>query len=92
MLTTAVIFAVYPLAPSALTMGVCSIFLGLALGIVQLMMMSMLHQITPEPRQGEALGLRLMVINASSVAMPIFFGYAGAALGVAVVFSAVGAP
>ena len=90
MLTTAVIFAVYPLAPSALAMGVCSIFLGLALGIVQLM--SMLHQITPEARQGEALGLRLMVINASSVAMPILFGYAGAALGVAVVFSAVGAP
>ena len=90
MLTTAVIFAVYPLAPSALAMGVCSIFLGLALGIVQLM--SMLHQITPEARQGEALGLRLMVINASSVTMPILFGYAGAALGVAVVFSAVGAP
>ena len=94
MLTTAVLFAVYPLAPSALAMGVCSIFLGLALEIVQLMLMimSMLHQITPEARQGEALGLRLMVINASSVAMPILFGYAGAALGVAVVFSAVGAP
>ena len=92
MLTTTVVFAVYPLAPSALAMGVCSIFLGLALGIVQLMIMSMLHQITPKARQGEALGLRLMVINASSVAMPILFGYAGAALGVAVVFSAVGAP
>ena len=56
------------------------------------MIMSVLHQITPEARQGEAIGLRLMVINASSVAMAILFGYAGAALGVAVVFSAVGAP
>ena len=91
MLTTAVLFAVYPLMPSALAMGVCSVFLGFALGTVQPMIMSMLHQITPEARQGEALGLRLMVINASSVAMPILFGSAGAALGVAVVFWTVGA-
>ena len=91
MLTTAVLFAVYPLMPSALAMGVCSIFLGFALGTVQPMIMSMLHQITPEARQGEALGLRLMVINSSSVAMPVLFGSAGAALGVAVVFWVVGA-
>ena len=91
MLTTAMLFAVYPLMPSALAMGVFSIFLGFALGTVQPMIMSMLHQITPETRQGEALGLRLMVINASSVAMPVLFGSAGAALGVAVVFWVVGA-
>jgi len=77
--------------PSALAMGVCSIFLGFALGTVQPMIMSMLHQITPETRHGEALGLRLMVINASSVAMPILFGTAGAVAGVAVVFWATGA-
>ena len=91
MLTTALLFAIYPLMPSALAMGVCSILLGFALGAVQPMIMSMLHQITPEARHGEALGLRLMVINASSVLMPVLFGTAGAVAGVAVVFWVVGA-
>jgi dipeptide/tripeptide permease len=50
------------------------------------MVMSMLHQITPEARHGEALGLRLMAINASSVIMPMLFGTAGAIIGIAGVF------
>ena len=50
-----------------------------------------LHQITPEHRHGEALGLRLMAINASSVVMPMLFGTAGAVIGVAGVFWVVGA-
>jgi len=91
MLTTAVLFGAYPLMPSALAMGACSILLGFALGTVQPMVVSMLHQITPEARHGEALGLRLMVINASSVLMPVLFGTAGAVAGVAVVFWATGA-
>ena len=60
--------------------------LGIALGAVQPMVMSMLHQITPEHRHGEAVGLRLMAINASSVAMPMLFGAAGALIGIAGVF------
>ena len=91
MLTTAVLFGAYPFMPSALAMGLCSILLGFALGTVQPMIMSMLHQITPEARHGEALGLRLMAINASSVLMPVLFGTAGAVAGVAVVFWATGA-
>ncbi len=67
MLATAVLFAVYPLLSTALTMGMVSVLLGLALGSVQPMVLSMLHQITPEHRHGEALGLRLMSLNASSV-------------------------
>lgn len=91
MLATALLFALYPFTPNALSMGVCSVFLGLALGSVQPMIMSTLHQITPEHRQGEALGLRLMSINASSVLMPILFGAAGAVAGVSPVFWVVGA-
>ena len=41
-------------------------------------------------RHGEALGLRLMAINASSVVMPMLFGTAGAVIGVAGVFWVVG--
>ena len=90
MLATALLFGIYPLLRSAVAMGICSVFLGFALGTVQPMIMSMLHQITPEARHGEALGLRLMAINASSVVMPILFGSAGAFGGVAVVFWATG--
>jgi MFS family permease len=90
MLMTALVFAVYPFMPGALSMGACSVMLGLALGSVQPMIMSTLHQITPEARHGEALGLRLMAINASSVLMPLLFGTAGAVVGVSVVFWCVG--
>jgi MFS-type transporter involved in bile tolerance (Atg22 family) len=91
MLTTSVLFVIYPFLTTPLTMGLCSILLGLALGSVQPMVMSTLHQITPEARHGEALGLRLMVINASSVVMPILFGTAGAVVGVSAVFWVVAA-
>jgi len=91
MLAAAVLFAVYPFMPSALTMALCSALLGLALGSVQPMIMSTLHQITPEARHGEALGFRMMAINGSSVVMPMLFGSAGAVLGVSLVFWTVGA-
>ena len=91
MVSTALLFAVYPLVSTAWAMGLCSVLLGLVLGSVQPMVMSMLHQITPHARHGEALGLRLMSINASSVLMPVLFGAAGAAVGVAGVFWMVGA-
>ncbi len=91
MLATAVLFAFYPFAQAAWAMAALSVLLGFALGSVQPMIMSMLHQMTPSHRHGEALGLRAMAINGSSVAMPLLFGTAGAAVGVAYVFWAVGA-
>jgi MFS family permease len=91
MLVTALLFGVYPFMQTPLAMGACSVLLGLALGTVQPMVMSMLHQITPEHRHGEAVALRMMVINASSVAMPMLFGVAGTAVGIAGVFWCVGA-
>ncbi len=91
MLATAAVFCVYPLLHSPLAMGACSVLLGIALGTVQPMIMSTLHQITPEHRHGQAVGLRLIAINASSVTMPILFGAAGASIGVAGVFWGVAA-
>ncbi len=91
MAATATLFAIYPFMHAPLAMGACSVLLGLALGCVQPMIMSTLHQITPEHRHGEALGLRMMAINGSSVLMPMLFGVAGAVVGVAGVFWVVGA-
>jgi MFS family permease len=59
MVCTAVLFAVYPLMPTAGAMLVCSVLLGLVLGTVQPMIMSTLHQITPAspaPRLGGVRG------------------------------------
>jgi MFS family permease len=86
MLVTGLLLGLYPLMHEAWTMGALSALLGLFLGAVQPMVMSTMHQITPQHRQGEALGLRLMTINASSVIMPMMFGALGAGLGVSGVF------
>ncbi|HWP13048.1 MAG TPA: MFS transporter, partial [Ramlibacter sp.] len=91
MAATAAVFAVYPLLHAPLAMGLCSVLLGFALGSVQPMIMSMLHQITPEHRHGEAIAMRMMAINLSSVTMPLLFGLAGAVIGISGVFWIVGA-
>lgn len=90
MVSTALLFAVYPLVHAAWAKGALSVGLGLSLGSVQPMIMSTLHQITPAHRHGEALGLRAMAINGSSVVMPLLFGSAGVVVGVTGVFWAVG--
>ncbi len=91
MVATCLLFVLYPFMQTAVTMGLCSMLLGFVLGTVQPMIMSTLHHITPVHRQGEAIGVRLVVINLSSVLMPLVFGTAGAAVGVAGIFWAVGA-
>ena len=90
MVLAGLIFAIYPFFESPFAMGVCSVCLGLVLGVVQPMIMSTLHQITPAHRQGEALGLRIMAVNASSGVMPLIFGAAGAVAGVTAVFWVIG--
>ena len=90
MTATALLFAVYPLLHAPLAMGLCSVLLGFALGSVQPMILSTLHQITPTHRHGEALGLRMMTINGSSVIMPTLFGTLGTLIGISGVFWIVG--
>lgn len=90
MVLAATTFAIYPFMGAAWSMGLCSVLLGMALGCVQPMVMSTLHQITPVHRQGEALGLRMMAVNASSVFMPVMFGSVGAVVGVSLVFWVMG--
>ncbi len=90
MLATGAVFALYPLASSPWLMAGCAVLLGLTLGSVQPMIMSTLHQITPDARFGETIALRAMVMNASSTALPLAFGVAGAALGAAALFWLVG--
>jgi MFS family permease len=90
MLGTGVVFALYPLAPTPALMAGCAVLLGITLGAVQPMIMSTLHQLTPEQRHGEALAFRSMTINASSTLMPLVFGAAGTVVGASALFWAVG--
>ena len=91
MLGTGAVFAAYPLAPNAWVMALLAALLGLSLGSVQPMLMSLLHQVTPEARHGEALAMRSMAMNATSTVMPLLFGASGAVVGAGVLFWAVGA-
>jgi MFS family permease len=91
MLATAVLFALYPLAAQPWQMATTSVLLGISLGCVQPMMMSVLHHLTPADRHGQALAFRSMTINAASTVMPLLFGLVGATVGAAALFWAVGA-
>jgi len=90
-LVVAACFIVYPWAQTAPTMAACALVLGLALGAVQPMIMTTLHQITPPERHGEAIALRSMTINLSSALMPLLFGALGAAVGASTLFWVMGA-
>lgn len=68
------VLLVYVWMPGLGGLMIASALLGLALGSVQPMVLSMLHQVTPSDRQGQALGLRMMVTNAATVGMPMLFG------------------
>jgi MFS family permease len=90
MLGTALVFALYPLAPNPWVMGLLALWLGVHLGSVQPMLLSLMHKLTPDGRHGEALALRSMAMNACSTAMPLAFGAVGAVLGSAALFWVVG--
>ncbi|CAD5366462.1 MFS transporter [Rubrivivax sp. A210] len=91
MAATGAVFALYPFATLPWVMGLLALLLGLSLGSVQPMVMSMLHQLTPEHRHGESLALRSMLMNMSSAAMPLLFGAVGTLVGASLLFWAVGA-
>ncbi len=60
--------------------------LGLGLGMSQPMVMSLLHNAAPPGRVGEAVGIRMSIVNLSQTSMPLLFGALGTALGMAPVF------
>jgi predicted MFS family arabinose efflux permease len=91
MVSTGLVFALYPVAKTPLLMGACAVLLGLSLGAVQPMIMTTLHHLTPDDRHGEALAFRSMTINASSTVMPLLFGLLGTVVGAAALFWSVGA-
>lgn len=84
-------YALFPLVERVGSLMAVSFTLGLALGSAQPMVMSLLHSMAPAGRMGEAAGVRLTIVNASTFAVPLLFGAVGATLGLAPVFWSVGA-
>lgn len=89
-LVVAAMFLLYPYTQSLWHMLVLVVPLGMALGAVQPMVMTTLHHITPEDRQGEAIALRSMCINLSSATLPLGYGAMGAVFGAATLFRLMG--
>lgn len=79
-------FALMPLSTALLPLLGVMFLLGLGLGAAQPNVMALLHERAPPGRVGEALGLRVAIINSSSVALPLVFGAAGAVAGAAAAF------
>jgi MFS family permease len=83
-------YAMFPFVASLWPLMALSFTLGFALGSGQPMVMSLLHSLAPAGRMGEAVGVRMSVINASTFAIPLLFGAIGSSLGIGPVFWLVG--
>jgi len=79
----ALVFVVLPWAGAAVVFMLLGFLFGNAIGFSQPNMLSLLHAAAPTGRGGEALGLRSLIGNGSSVLVPIAFGLGVGPLGVA---------
>jgi len=84
--TAAAAFLLFPMLKSAALLMAIAFLLGLGLGMSQPMVMSLLHNMAPPGRVGEAIGVRMSLVNFSQTVMPLLFGALGTALGMAPVF------
>jgi predicted MFS family arabinose efflux permease len=79
-------FVLFPVFQHATPLMELAFVLGLGLGMSQPMVMSLMHNATPPGRVGEAVGVRMTLVNMSQTGMPLLFGALGSALGMAPVF------
>jgi len=79
-------FFLFPLLERAALLMAVSFLLGLGLGMSQPMVMSLLHNAVPPGRVGEAIGVRMTLVNLSQITIPLLFGALGTALGMLPVF------
>ena len=91
MLLAALVFAVMPLVKDVALLMVLAFVLGLGMGAAMPMIMSLIHSHSPPGRVGEALGLRVMLVNISQTGVPFMFGAVGAAIGAGPLFWVVAA-
>ena len=81
-----VAYSMFPLAQQVPYLIALSLLLGTGLGCAQPMIMAVLYSAAPPGRQGEVVGVRTTLLNASHTFLPLLFGGVGAALGMGPVF------
>ena len=79
-------YALFPLLTTLPLLLAVAFFLGLGLGSAQPMLLSLIHQVAPHGRTGEAIGVRTTFLNLSQVTMPMVFGAFSAAAGMVPAF------
>jgi MFS family permease len=87
----AAVYLAFPFVDRAGALMALSFTLGLGVGGGQPTVMSLLHTHAPPGRMGEAAGVRMSLVNAMSVGVPLAFGAFGTSFGVAPVLWTVGA-
>jgi predicted MFS family arabinose efflux permease len=83
LLIAGIAYSMFPLVTQVPLLIALSFLLGLGLGCAQPMIMAALYAASPPGRQGEVVGMRTTMINASQTFMPLAFGAVGTALGMA---------
>jgi predicted MFS family arabinose efflux permease len=79
------VYSMFPFFTQVPMLMALSFLLGIGLGCAQPMIMSLLYAASPAGRQGEVVGVRTTMMNASHTFMPLAFG-ALASLGMGPVF------
>jgi len=79
-------YSLFPFVTQVPLLMALSFLLGIGLGCAQPMIMALLYASSPEGRQGEVVGVRTTMLNASHTVLPLAFGALGSALGMGPVF------
>ena len=83
-------YLLFPFVSTPPLLMALSFVLGLGLGCAQPVIMALLYEAAPRGRQGEAVGVRTTMINASQTFIPLTSGALTAALGMGPVFWVLG--
>jgi MFS family permease len=79
-------YAAAPLAGALGPLMVLSFLIGTGPGIAQPLLMAALHHASPPGRAGEAAGLRMTLLSATQLALPVGLGLIAGVLGTAALF------
>jgi MFS family permease len=79
-------YILFPFVESIPALMALSFLLGLGLGCAQPVIMSHLYEASPPGRQGEAVGVRTLMLNGSHTVIPLASGALSAAAGMAPAF------
>ena len=81
-------YCLFPLCHTAPALAAASFLLGMGCGCGQPLSMTMVYNVSPPGRTGEATGLRITVNQMTHVTIPLLFGGLGSVAGFAAVFLA----